>query len=231
MTGASPRHARSTTVATPARRPLLRRLDQLRHTCTTISITPVPYTPQLPRPQRQSRTPHRHTCAPTRHSRVGRPLHILFPPPARGGAEGGGGPAPPGPIWYPRRQDPLSRSATAPPARGSKLIKGLRRRESRSERQGRCVAEHVLAALTSELASARYPRPRTAMTAIPLAGVRQFLRWASGWLEWAQFSWVALVVDMSLGRACTLGAMTHLTWTLAVNRVAVAVPGGRVFRV
>ncbi len=69
------------------------------------------------------------------------------------------------------------------------------------------------------------------MTAIPLAGIRLFLRRASGWLELAQFSWVALVVDMSLGRACTLGAMTHLTWTLAVNRVAVAVPGGRVFRV
>ena len=73
--------------------------------------------------------------------------------------------------------------------------------------------------------------PRTAVTAIPLAGIRLFLRRASGWLELAQFSWVSLVVDMSLGRACTLGAMTHLTWTLAVNRVAVAVPGGRVFRV
>ena len=54
-----------------------------------------------------------------------RPLHNPFPPPAGGGAEGGGGPAPPSSIWYPRRQDPLSRSATAPPARGSKLIKGL----------------------------------------------------------------------------------------------------------
>ena len=72
----------------------------------------------------------RDSRCPPRHSREGRPLHNPFPPPAGGGAEGGGGPAPPSSIWYPCRQDPLSRSATAPPARGSKLIKGLRRRES-----------------------------------------------------------------------------------------------------
>ncbi len=36
--------------------------------------------------------------------------------------EGGGGTAPPSAIWYLGQEDPLSRSATAPPARGSKLI-------------------------------------------------------------------------------------------------------------
>ena len=59
-----------------------------------------------------------------------RPLHNPFPPPAGGGAEGGGGPVPPSPICYPRRRDPLSRFATAPPRRGSKLIKGLRQAET-----------------------------------------------------------------------------------------------------
>ena len=43
-----------------------------------------------------------------------RPLHNPFPPPAGGGAEGGGGPAPPSSIWYPRRQDPLSRYESSP---------------------------------------------------------------------------------------------------------------------
>ncbi len=145
--------SRSTTTVTAARSAPPYLHDHLHNSGRLYAAVTAPPT-SLPHPTR-------HTCAPNRHSRVGRPLHNLFPPPAEGGDEGGGGPAPPSPIWYPRRQDPLSRSATAPPARGSKSINGLRRRESRSERRGRCVAEHALAALTSELASARYPRRDT----------------------------------------------------------------------
>ena len=89
----------------------------------------------------QRRRPFRHTRAFFPHARAffhharpllrhtracRRPLYNLFPPPAGGDAEGGGGPAPPSAICYLRQQDPLSRSATAPPARGSNLIKGLR---------------------------------------------------------------------------------------------------------